>query len=69
MPVGLSAQRGENAHIYPGELIFSLATELENEGGNLRLDQLEIKQVFPSKLKIVEVFNQLSSLGWIKRQC
>lgn len=50
MPLGLSAQQGENTHIYPGELILGLATELENEGGNFRLDQLKIKQVFLIKM-------------------
>lgn len=50
MPMALSAQQGENALIYPGELILNLATELENEGGNFRLDQLKIKQVIPIKM-------------------
>lgn len=50
MPLGLSAQQGENTHIYPGELTLGLATELENEGGHFRLDQLKTKQVFLIKM-------------------
>lgn len=63
MPLGLSAQQGENAHIYPGELILSLATELENEGANFRLDQLKIKQDFLIKMINFKGLST-SSLNW-----
>lgn len=61
--MGLSAQQAENAQIYPGELILSLATELENKGGNLKLDQLKIKQVFPIKMINLKCFQPVLLIG------
>lgn len=61
--MGLSAQQGENAHIYPGELGLGLVTGLKNKGGNFRLDQLKIKQVFPIKMMNFKGFQHALLIG------
>lgn len=46
MPVGLSAQQGGNAHIYPGELPLGLVTGLKNRG-EFQVGSAQNKAIFP----------------------